>query len=129
MGANRGAVKDLHEVRRRAEVCKRLKGRPEHTAAAQLGDRFQTAPVAVLRWKRSPSHVLDGEEMRRLKEAAIVEALIATPRETTTKYFDRDFPLGFGHSCQRRSGSALPTCFESPTGANWNPTPGIRPPA
>ena len=52
--------------------------------------------------QRAPANVLDGEEMKRLEEAAVILSLASTPRQTGPKHRKRVRPIVLIHLCRHR---------------------------
>ena len=50
--------------------------------------------------QRAPANVLDGEEMKRLEEAAVILSLASTPRQTGPKHRKRVRPIVLIHFCR-----------------------------
>ena len=61
-------------------------------------DELNSDPEALRR--RAPANVLDGEEMNRLEEAAIVVSLPSTPRKAGPKHGQRVRPILLVHLCR-----------------------------
>ena len=83
MRAHDGGVEHLKEMRRGAHGRERVEEGFENAALAQP---IETSPHAVpgteaLR-QGAPANVLDGEEMERLEETAVVRGLPSAPRQT-----------------------------------------------
>jgi len=50
--------------------------------------------------QRAPANVLDGEEMKRLEEAAVVGGLPSTPRQAGAEHRKRVLPIVLIHLCR-----------------------------
>ncbi len=57
--------------------------------------------------QRAPANVLDGEEMKRLEEAAIVLSLPPTARQAGAKHRKRVRPIVIIHLCRHRLRSLI----------------------
>ena len=81
MSAHDGGVEHLKEMRRGAHGRKRVE---EGLEDASLAQAIEALPHAVPRTEAlrqcAPANVLDGEEMKRLEEAAIVLGRPSAPR-------------------------------------------------
>src|ERR1700756_105103 len=73
MRAHDGRIEHLNEMRRRTHGCERVEEGLEHASLAQAIEALPHAvPMAEAFRQGAPANVLDGEEMQRLEEAAIV---------------------------------------------------------
>jgi len=80
MRAHDGGVEHLNEARRRTHGRKRVEEGLEDASLAQAIEALPHAvPMTVALRQSPPANVLDGEEMKRLEEAAIVLGLPSTP--------------------------------------------------
>src|SRR4029077_329915 len=82
-----GRVEHLNEMRRRTHGCERVEEGLEDASLAQAIEAFPHAvPMAEALRQSAPANVLDGEEMKRLKEAAIVLGLPSAPRQAGAEH-------------------------------------------
>jgi hypothetical protein len=98
MRAHDGGVEHLKEMRRGAHGRERVEERLEDAGPAQA---IEASPHAVpgteaLR-QSAPANVLDGEEMKRLEEAAIVFGLPSAPRQSGPRASLADSLKGHGN--------------------------------
>ena len=101
MRAHDGGVEHLKEMRRGTQGCERVEEGFENAALAQP---IEASPHAVpgteaLR-QSAPANVLDGEEMQRLEETAIVLGLPSPPRQAGAKHRKRVRPIVLIHLCR-----------------------------
>lgn len=109
VGTNRGAVEHLHEAGCSAEFSQRLEEGLKNAAAAQPRKPLPDGvPVPIFSRKCPPGHVLQREEVQRLKKAAIIASFVATTRQTPAKYLQNDLPIIFRQPRQHRPGPDLP---------------------
>jgi len=98
MSAHDGRVEHLNEIGRRTHGRQRVKERLEDAGLAQAIEAFPHAvPMAEALRQSAPAHVLDGEEMKRLEEAAIVLGLPSTPRQAGAEHRNRVRPIVLIH--------------------------------
>ena len=98
MSAHHGRVEHLNEIGRRTHGRQRVKERLEDAGLAQAIEAFPHAvPMAEALRQSAPAHVLDGEEMKRLEEAAIVLGLPSTPRQAGAEHRNRVRPIVLIH--------------------------------
>ena len=103
MSAHDGRVEHLNEMRRRTHGCERVEERLEDAGLAQAIEAFPHAvPMAEALRQSAPANVLDGEEMKRLKEAAIVLGLPSAPRQAGAEHPKRVRPIVLIHLCRHR---------------------------
>ena len=82
MSAHDGGVEHLNEMRRGAHRRERVEEGLEDASLAQAIEALPHAvPMTEALRQRAPANVLDGEEMKRLEEAAIVLSLPPTARQ------------------------------------------------
>ena len=82
MSAHGGRVEHLKEMRRGTHGRERVEEGLEHASLAQAIEALPHAvPMTEALRQRAPANVLDGEKMKRLKEAAIVLGPPSTPRQ------------------------------------------------
>src|ERR1700728_4596990 len=82
MSAHDGGVEHLNEIRRRTHGREHVEEGLEDASLAQAIEAFPHAvPMTEALRQSAPANVLDGEEMKRLEEAAIVLGLPSTPRQ------------------------------------------------
>src|SRR6185437_7090580 len=90
-------------MRRRTHGCERVEERLEHASLAQAIEALPYAvPMAEAFRQSAPANVLDGEEMQRLEEAAIVLGLPSAPRQAGAKHRKRVRPIVLIHLCRHR---------------------------
>jgi len=78
--------------------------------------------------QRAPANVLDGEEMKRLEEAAIVLSLPPTARQAGAKHRKRVRPIVIIHLCRHRLRSLIRSeSYESCLIHRGNPKNAISP--
>jgi hypothetical protein len=83
MSAHDGGVEHLNEMGRRTHRGERVEEGLEDASLAQAVEAFPHAvPMTEALRQSAPANVLDGEEMKRLEEAAIVLGLPAGKRGT-----------------------------------------------
>src|SRR3954469_2066319 len=112
MRTHDGGVEHLDQMRRRAHRGECIEKGLEHAGLAQPIEALPDAvPVAEPFRQRPPSHILDGEEMKRLEEPAIILALASAARKARPKYRQRMRPVFLVHP--RRHGFWSPTQPES----------------
>jgi len=101
MRAHDGGVEHLKEMRRRTHRCERVEEGLEDAGLAQAIEALPHAvPRAEALRQRAPANVLDGEEMKRLEEAAVVVGLPSTPRQAGAKHRKRVRPIVLIHLCR-----------------------------
>ena len=101
MSAHDGGVEHLKEMRRGAHGRERVEERLEDASLAQAIEALPHAvPMTEALWQRAPANVLDGEEMKRLEEAAIVLGLPSTPRQAGAEHRKRVPPIVLIHLCR-----------------------------
>ena len=82
MSAHDGRVEHLDEMRGGAHRGERVEERLEDAGLAQAIEAFPHAvPMTEALRQSAPANVLDGEEMKRLEEAAIVLGFPTTTRQ------------------------------------------------
>jgi hypothetical protein len=101
MRAHDGGVEHLKEMRRGAHGRERVEEGFENAALAQP---IEASPHAVpgteaLR-QSAPANVLDGEEMKRLEEAAVVLGFPAATGQTGPEHRKRVRPIVLIHLCR-----------------------------
>ena len=90
MSAHDGGVEHLKEMRRGAHRRERVEEGLEDASLAQAIEALPHAvPMTEALRQRAPAHVLDGEEMKRLEEAAVVLGLPSAPRQAGGLRFGR----------------------------------------
>src|SRR5579864_9160674 len=90
MRAHDGRVEHLNKMGRRAHRRERIEEGLEDVSLAQAIEAFPHAvPMTEALRQRPPANVLDGEEMKRLEEAAVVGALPSTPRQAGAEHRKR----------------------------------------
>ena len=98
MRAHDGGVEHLKEMRRGAHGRERVEEGLEDASLAQAIEAFPHAvPMAEAIRKSAPANVLDGEEMKRLEEAAIVFGLPSAPRQAGAEHRKRVRPIVLIH--------------------------------
>jgi hypothetical protein len=101
MSAHDGGVEHLKEMRRGTHGRKRVE---EGLEDASLAQAIEALPHAVPRTEalrqRAPANVLDGEEMKRLQEAAIVLGFPSTPGQAGAEHRKRVRPIVLIHLCR-----------------------------
>jgi hypothetical protein len=103
MSAHDGGVEHLKEMRRRTHGRERVE---EGLEDASLAQTIEALPHAVPRTEalrqRAPANVLDGEEMKRLEEAAIVLGFPAATGQAGPEHRKRVRPIVLIHLCRHR---------------------------
>ena len=103
MRAHDGGVEHLKEMRRGAHRRERVE---EGLEDAGLAQAVEALPHAVPRTEalrqRAPANVLDGEEMKRLEEAAIVLGFPAATGQAGPEHRKRVRPIVLIHLCRHR---------------------------
>ena len=103
MSAHDGGVEHLKEMRRRTHGRERVEKGLEDASLAQT---IEALPHAVPRTEalrqRAPANVLDGEEMKRLEEAAIVLGFPAATGQAGPEHRKRVRPIILIHLCRHR---------------------------
>src|SRR5277367_1177546 len=103
MRANEGRVEHLKEMGGGAHRRERVE---EGLEDASLAQAIEALPHAVPRTEalrqRAPANVLDGEEMQRLEEAAVILGLPPTARQAGAKHRKRMRPIVLIHPCRHR---------------------------
>src|SRR6185312_7062649 len=90
-------------MRRGAHRRERIEERLEDAGLAQAIEAFPHAvPMAEALRQSAPANVLDGEEMKRLEEAAIVLGLPAAPQQAGAKHRKRAPPIVLIRPCRHR---------------------------
>jgi hypothetical protein len=85
-------------MRRSTHGCERVEERLEDAGLAQAIEAFPYAvPMAEALWQSAPANVLDGEEMQRLEEAAIVLSLPSAPGQAGAEHRKRVRPIVLIH--------------------------------
>ena len=80
MSAHDGGVEHLNEMGRRTHRRKRVEEGLEDASLAQAVEAFPHAvPMTEALRQSAPANVLDGEEMKRLEETAVVLGLPSAP--------------------------------------------------
>ena len=103
MSAYDGRIEHLNEMRRRAHRRERVEEGLEDASLAQAIEALPHAvPMTEALWQRAPANVLDGEEMKRLEEAAVVLGLPSTPRQAGAEHRKRVRPIVLIHLCRHR---------------------------
>ena len=103
MRAHDGGVEHLKEMRRGAHGGERIEEGLEDASLAQAIEALPHAvPGTEALWQRPPANVLDGEEMKRLEEAAIVFGLPPAPRQAGAEHRERVRPIVLIHLCRHR---------------------------
>ena len=101
MSAHDGGVEHLKEMRRRTHGRERVEKGLEDASLAQS---IEALPHAVPRtealWQRAPANVLDGEEMKRLEEAAVVLGFPAATGQAGPEHRKRVRPIVLIHLCR-----------------------------
>jgi hypothetical protein len=101
MSAHDGGVEHLKDMRRRTHGRERVE---EGLEDAGLAQAVEALPYAVPRTEAlrqsAPANVLDGEEMKRLEETAVVRGLPSAPRQTGAKHRKRVRPIVLIHLCR-----------------------------
>ena len=98
MSAHDGGVEHLKEMRRGAHRRERVEEGLEDAPLAQAIEAFPYAvPGTEALWQGTPANVLDREEMKRLKEAAIVLRLPSAARQAGAKHRKRMRPIVLIH--------------------------------
>jgi len=101
MSAYDGGVEHLKEMRRGAHRRKRVEEGLEDASLAQAIEALPYAvPMTEALRQRAPANVLDGEEMKRLEEAAVVLGLPSTPRQAGAEHRKRVLPIVIIHLCR-----------------------------
>ena len=79
-------IEHLNKMRRGTHGRERVEEGLEDASLAQAIEAFPHAvPRTEAFRQRAPAHVLDGEEMKRLEEAAVILSLASSPRQTGAK--------------------------------------------
>ena len=114
MRAHDGGVEHLNKMRRRTHGRERVEEGLEDASLAQAIEALPHAvPMTEALRQRAPANVLDGEEMKRLEEAAVILSLASTPRQTGPKHRKRVRPIVLIHLCRHGSGTAFgPESYE-----------------
>src|ERR1700690_4074929 len=103
MSAHDGGVEHLKEMRRRTHGRERVE---EGLEDAGLAQAVEALPHAVPRTKairqRAPANVLDGEEMKRLEETAVVLGFPSATGQTGPEHRKRVRPIVLIHLCRHR---------------------------
>ena len=101
MSAHDGGVEHLKEMRRRTHRRERIEEGLEDAGLAQAIEAFPHAvPRTEALRQRAPANVLDGEEMKRLEEAAVVLGFPSAPRQAGAKHRKRVRPIVLIHLCR-----------------------------
>lgn len=101
MSAHDGGVEHLKEMRRGAHGRERVEKGLEDASLAQAIEAFPHAvPMTKAIRQRSPANVLDGEEMKRLEEAAIVIGFPTAPGQAGPEHCKRVRPIVLIHLCR-----------------------------
>ena len=81
--------------------CERVEEGLEDAGLAQPVEAFPHAvPRTEALRQRTPANVLDGEEMKRLEEAAIILSLTPSPRQAGAEHCKRVRPIVLIHFCR-----------------------------
>ena len=103
MSAHDGRVEHLNEMRRRTHGCESVEECLEDARLAQAIEAFPHAvPMAEALWQSAPANVLDGEEMKRLEEAAIVLGSPPAPGQAGAEHRKRVRPIVLIHLRRHR---------------------------
>jgi hypothetical protein len=98
MSAHDGGVEHLKEMRRGAHGRERVEEGLEDASLAQAIEAFPHAvPRTEAIRQRAPANVLDGEEMQRLEEAAIILGFPPSPGQAGAEHRKRMRPIVFIH--------------------------------
>ena len=101
MRAHDGRIEHLNEMRRRTHGCERVEEGLEDASLAQAIEALPHAvPMAEAFRQSAPANVLDGEEMQRLEEAAIVLSFPPATRQAGAKHRKRVRPIVLIHLCR-----------------------------
>ena len=101
MSAHDGGVEHLNEMGRGTHRRERVEEGLEDASLAQAIEAFPHAvPMAEALRKSAPANVLDGEEMKRLEEAAVVLGLPSAPGQAGAKHPKRVRPTVLIHLCR-----------------------------
>jgi len=101
MGAHDGGVEHLKEMRRGTHRGERVEEGFEDASLAQAIEALPHAvPTTEALRQRAPANVLDGEEMQRLEEAAIVLSFPPAARQAGAKHRNRVRPIVLIHPCR-----------------------------
>src|ERR1700677_11806 len=101
MSAHDSGVEHLKEMRRRTHRCERIEEGLEDAGLAQAIEAFPHAvPRTEALRQSAPANVLDGEEMKRLEEAAVVLGFPSAPRQAGAKHPKRVRPIVLIHLCR-----------------------------
>ena len=101
MSAHDGGVEHLKEMRRGAHGRERVEEGLEDASLAQAIEALPHAvPMTEALRQCAPANVLDGEEMKRLEEAAVVLGLPSTPRQAGAEHRKRVLPIVIIHLCR-----------------------------
>jgi hypothetical protein len=120
-------------MRRRTHGRERVEKGLEDASLAQTIEAF---PYAVPRTEalrqRAPANVLDGEEMKRLKEAAVVLGFPAATGQTGPEHRKRVRPIVLIHPCRHRPrplirSESYESCLIHPRNPKKRQLPKIRP--
>ena len=91
-------IEHLDQMRRRTHAGERIKEGLEHACLAQAVEPLPDAvPVAEPFRQGAPSHVFDGEEMKRFQKSAIILALASTTGKAGPKHRERMRPVFLVH--------------------------------
>ena len=105
MSAHDRRVEHLDEMRGGAHRGERVEERLEDAGLAQAIEALPHAvPMAEALRQGAPADVLDGEEMKRLEEAAIVLALPSAPGQAGAEHRKRVRPIVLIHLCRHGPG-------------------------
>jgi hypothetical protein len=110
MGSNDGRIEHFDKMRRFAKRREGFEEGHEDTALAQAPKTFRDAiPETEFGGQGAPSDVVDREIMKRFEKLTVVAALVTPPRATSSKNFEHDRPIFFGHPGQHgRSSTSRP---------------------
>ena len=98
MSAHDGRVEHLNEMRCGAHRRERIEEGLEDACLAQAIEALpHTVPMTEALRQRAPANVLDGKEMKRLEEAAVVLGLPSAPRQASAKHRKRVRPIVLIH--------------------------------
>ena len=103
MSAHDGGVEHLKDMRRRTHGRERVE---EGLEDAGLAQAVEALPYAVPRTEAlrqsAPANVLDGEEMKRLEETAVVLGFPSAPGQASPEHHKRVRPIVLIHLCRHR---------------------------
>jgi hypothetical protein len=98
MSAHDSRVEHLNEMGGGAHRGERVEERLEHAGLAQAVEALPDAvPMAEAFRQRTPANVLDGEEVQRFEEAAIILSFPPATRQAGAKHRKRVRPIVLIH--------------------------------